>query len=147
MHTACLLAVSHSAWGGKRSAQPSWMQTPSPWMQTPPDHVNSDACWEANHPVNRMTHRCKNIFLPQTSFVGGNNDSGGLVKCSPQNVEFNALGLERRSFAEGSLGYLQGEIGMKKLLIPLVIPLTRIGVLISVAGPCPILLTALIRTK
>ena len=79
--------------------------------------------------------------------MGSNNDSGGLVKCSPQNVEFNALGPERRSFAEGSLGYLQGEIGMKKLLIPLVIPLTRIVVLISVAGPCPILLTALIRTK
>ena len=24
--------------------------------------------------VNRMTHRCKNITLPQTSFAGGNND-------------------------------------------------------------------------
>ena len=24
-------------------------------------------------PVNRMTHRCKSITLPQTSFVGGNN--------------------------------------------------------------------------
>ena len=24
-------------------------------------------------PVNRMTHRCKNITLPQTSFAGGNN--------------------------------------------------------------------------
>ena len=25
----------------------------------------------ANPPVNRMTHRCKNISLPQTSFAGG----------------------------------------------------------------------------
>ena len=25
------------------------------------------------HPVNRMTDRCKNITLPQTSFAGGNN--------------------------------------------------------------------------
>ena len=24
-------------------------------------------------PVNRMTNRCKNITLPQTSFAGGNN--------------------------------------------------------------------------
>ena len=24
-------------------------------------------------PVNRMTHRCKNITLPQTSFAGGKN--------------------------------------------------------------------------
>ena len=26
-------------------------------------------------PVNRMTDRCKNITLPQTSFAGGNNES------------------------------------------------------------------------
>ena len=25
-------------------------------------------------PVNRMTHRCKNITLPQTSFAGGNKN-------------------------------------------------------------------------
>ena len=25
------------------------------------------------HPVNRMTDRCKNLTLPQTSFAGGNN--------------------------------------------------------------------------
>ena len=25
-------------------------------------------------PVNRMTNRCENITLPQTSFAGGNND-------------------------------------------------------------------------
>ena len=30
------------------------------------------ACTEADPPlVNRMTDRCKNITLPQTSFVGG----------------------------------------------------------------------------
>ena len=29
-------------------------------------------CW-ADPPVNRMTHRCKNITLPQTSFAGGKN--------------------------------------------------------------------------
>ena len=26
-------------------------------------------------PVNRMTNRCKNITLPQTSFAGGNNNN------------------------------------------------------------------------
>ena len=45
------------------------------------------ACWEANPPfqcmlgsqppVNRMTHRCKNITLPQTSLSGGNKNLGG----------------------------------------------------------------------
>ena len=47
-----------------------------PKMQTPPDgdppgYVTCDACWEATLLVNRMTHRCKNITLPQTSFAGG----------------------------------------------------------------------------
>ena len=32
--------------------------------------MTCDACWEANPHVNRMTLRCKNITLPQTSFVG-----------------------------------------------------------------------------
>ena len=31
------------------------------------------ACTEADPPVNRMTNRCKNITLPQTSSAGGNN--------------------------------------------------------------------------
>ena len=30
--------------------------------------VTCDACWEATPQVNRMTHRCENITLPQTSF-------------------------------------------------------------------------------
>ena len=29
------------------------------------------ACTEAEPPVNRMTDRCKNITLPQTTFTGG----------------------------------------------------------------------------
>ena len=63
------------------SAQPSprcrppicrspWRQMPPPPthppMQTYPSHVTCDAYWEANpDPVNRMTHRCKNITLPK----------------------------------------------------------------------------------
>ena len=51
----------------------------SPCRQThldadpPPDagHVTCAACWEAT-PVNRMTHRCKNITLSQTSSADGN---------------------------------------------------------------------------
>ena len=44
-----------------------------PWQRTP-GHVTGDACWDREHPVNnRMTDRCKNITLPQTSFEGGNN--------------------------------------------------------------------------
>ena len=29
--------------------------------------------WDPLIPVNRMTDRCENITLPQTSFAGGNN--------------------------------------------------------------------------
>ena len=66
---------------------------PSLWMQTPldadpldadplnanptgcrsPGHVICNAYWEANPPVNRITHRRKNITLPQTSFASGKN--------------------------------------------------------------------------
>ena len=35
---------------------------------------DSGACWDTyTPPVNRMTDRCKNITLPQTSFAAGNN--------------------------------------------------------------------------
>ena len=44
---------------------------PSPDADAP-CHVTCDACWEANPPVNRMIHKCKNITLPQTSFAIGN---------------------------------------------------------------------------
>ena len=40
-------------------------------MQTPPDHVTCDACWEGNPPpapLERMTVTCNNITLQQTSF-------------------------------------------------------------------------------
>ena len=33
--------------------------------------VGIPACTETDPPVNRMTDRCKNITLPQTSFAGG----------------------------------------------------------------------------
>ena len=33
------------------------------------------ACTEADPPVNRMTDRCKNITLPQTSFAGCKNNT------------------------------------------------------------------------
>ena len=54
--TTCLLTVSCSF--------PLGGSTPPPPMQTP---------WRPPAPVNRMTDRCKNIFLPQTSFAGGKN--------------------------------------------------------------------------
>ena len=65
MRAARSLTVSRSIGGlpapGCRS--PLQMQTPSPWMQIPPGHETSDACWEA----------CDNITLPQTSFAGCKN--------------------------------------------------------------------------
>ena len=41
------------------------------------------ACTEADPPpppVNRMTNRCKNITLPQTSFAGGKNYLLGVIR-------------------------------------------------------------------
>ena len=99
MRTARSLTISHSIPGvicptpldadppGCRPflhADPPWMLTPAGYRPSldadtsldadPPFHVTCDACWEANPtPMNRMTHRCKNITLPQTSFVGGKN--------------------------------------------------------------------------
>ena len=90
MHTAHLLTIYCSAWGG--ICPPPSMQTPllleadppldavpppgrPPWMQTPL------VMWLVIHvgkpplPVNRMTNRCKNITLPQTSFARGNENA------------------------------------------------------------------------
>ena len=58
---------------GQRSARqrPPWTETPDSLDRDPP------VMWPVMHagketpPVNRMTHRCKNITLPQTSFAGG----------------------------------------------------------------------------
>ena len=86
MRTARLLTVSCSA-GGEVCPTPPWMQilpecrppldAGPPWMQTPPCRLLL-VIWPVMHageptppPLNRMTHRCKNITLPQTSFAGG----------------------------------------------------------------------------
>ena len=58
-------------------ADPPRSRPPSPSEQTP--HCKAcwdttcNACWDATPLVNRMTDRCKNITLPQTSFAGGKN--------------------------------------------------------------------------
>ena len=49
-----------------------------PCMPPLPPGATMHAPWEQPRmppPVNRMTNRCKNITLPQTSFAGGNNDT------------------------------------------------------------------------
>ena len=38
----------------------------------PPSGLPMEGLGRPLSPVNRMTHRCKNITLPQTSFAGGN---------------------------------------------------------------------------
>ena len=49
---------------GKPTLFPVHAGKPTPLPRKPP-------------PVNRMTHRCKNITLPQTLFAGGNKQSYG----------------------------------------------------------------------
>ena len=54
-----------------------WTETP---RQRPPCHVTCDTCWDRDPPVNRMTHRFKNITFLQTSFAGGKNT---IDRCLP----------------------------------------------------------------
>ena len=81
MRTSRLLTVSHSIPcisgvcaqlpPGCRPPSPSCR--PSPLDADPPGHVTGMYGGKPPPPaVNRMTHRCKNITLPQTSFAGGN---------------------------------------------------------------------------
>ena len=80
MRTALLLTVSHSIpciLGGGGLPKCPWMQTPRcrpSLKQTPPEVYTLEAdplvMWPVIHawkppPVYRMTHRCKNITLPQ----------------------------------------------------------------------------------
>ena len=46
-------------------------QTP-PWDQAPPRPGTPGTRYHTPPPVNRITDKCKNITLPQTSFAGGN---------------------------------------------------------------------------
>ena len=69
--TARSLTISRSIqWGSAQPPldpdPPSRMQTPHPGCRPPYPGCRT--------PVNRMTHRCKNITLPQTSFAGGNKN-------------------------------------------------------------------------
>ena len=65
MRTARLLTVSRSARGG---GLPTSLEA-DPLVMWPVMHAGKPT----PTPVNRMTHRCKNITLLQTSFAGGKN--------------------------------------------------------------------------
>ena len=59
--------------------------------ETPPGQ-SRDPLWteiplDRDPPVNRMTNRCKNITLPQTSFAGGSNSM-------PQRLRINVSSIE-----------------------------------------------------
>ena len=61
-------------------------------------------------PVNRMTDRCKNITLPQTSFAGGNKDSR--TQCTHrtsglQNIFFFAKSRKKNKFIQKDESYIE----------------------------------------
>ena len=62
---------------GNHTCPPPKTQAPQETMQTPPGN-------HARPPVNRITNRCKNITLPQTSFAGGKNSK----------VQFEQVGIQ-----------------------------------------------------
>ena len=96
MHSRRLRTARSSSHPGGLHQAPPWEQTPpekqTPWEQTPckacwdttchecwDSTPPCNACWDSTPPVKRMTNRCKNITLPQTSFVGRKNDYHGSV--------------------------------------------------------------------
>ena len=52
---------------------PPWQPHMPPATTHPPKKPHTPQKNHTRPPVNRMTNRCKNITLPQTSFAGGNN--------------------------------------------------------------------------
>ena len=59
-----------------RPPQWVWAWKPARHAGIHPPLETCKACWDTTPPpVNRMSDRCKNITLPQTSFAGGNNVS------------------------------------------------------------------------
>ena len=82
MHTTHVLTVSPSMpctrgmpgpggmcllWGVPAPGGGAWSRGACSWG------VSKHALRQTPSPVNRMTNRCKNITLPQTSFAGGKN--------------------------------------------------------------------------
>ena len=80
MRTARLLPVSpsmHCSGGRTRSRGGTWSGL---GVYLPGGRVPA----QVSPPVNRMTNRCKNITLSQTSFAGGNNKT---INLSPNTVD------------------------------------------------------------
>ena len=94
-HACPLLgATTHAPPEQPRMPIPQEQPCTSPQEQprTPPG-ATMHAPQEQPHmppPVNRMTNRCKNITLPQTSFAGGKNNQGGHI---PTETKFYVLSL------------------------------------------------------
>ena len=65
------LVISHAC-PPQPHTPPATMHTP-PWPCMPPYNHACPPTTTHAPPVNRMTNRCKNITLPQTSFAGGKN--------------------------------------------------------------------------
>ena len=91
---------------------PLWMQTPSdadpykcrsPLDADPSGHATCDACREANPLVNRVTHKGKNITLPQTSFVGGNYHNVSTAKKKYKHHSIDPCQRCRSSVRPGNL--------------------------------------------
>ena len=92
---------------------PTTMHAPPAAMHAPPQpHMPPQQ--PRMPPLNRMTNRCKNIILPQTSFAGGNKRSGSIC-----TWEITAFRISRR-------------VGVSALYLPI-----EGKVLFSEASVCP----------
>ena len=82
---------------GATTHAPPGATTHAPWSNHahPPgsNHACPPGATTHDPPVNRMTNRCKNITLPQTSFAGGKNQS--CSTCPETHFGFRIFEIQR----------------------------------------------------
>ena len=92
--TPCPLEQPHTPPGATMHAPQEQPCIPPPRSNLAPPGATMNT-----PPVNRMTNRCKNITLPQTSFAGGNNEydygqeDAMTVSTSDGQIAIDALGV------------------------------------------------------
>ena len=80
MHSSGMRTARSSGRPGGLHQTPPWSRPPGAGTHPPEQAPPKDQTPQSSHPpgsrhpppMNRMTDRCKNITLPQTSFAGGN---------------------------------------------------------------------------
>ena len=91
-------ATMHTLPRSNHACPPEQPRMPPPEQPCmPPLGATMHAPSRSNHtrpPVNRMTNRCKNITLPQTSFAGGKKGNRGNMPQSKTQIRLSSVTLK-----------------------------------------------------